>query len=73
MTARTTLKQHLRQTIMRLVERRLMLDPGCNDTLVLSAAKKKLSNMTLNELRNEHQILTTTLLYLEQQREEQER
>ena len=70
MTARTTQKQHLRETIVRMLKRRLALEPGCNDTVVLAAAKKKLTKLTLNELRNEHQTLSTTLLYLERQRED---
>ena len=68
MTTIPTLKQHLRETIMRMLERRLALDPGCNETVVLAAAKKKLAKMTPNELRNEHQTLSTALLYLERQR-----
>jgi len=70
MTATPTQKQHLRETIIRMLKRRLALDPGCNDTVVLAAAKKKLTKMTLNELHNEHQTLSTALLYLEHQRED---
>jgi len=68
MTARTTQKQHLREMIMRMLERRLALDPGFCNTAVLAAARKRLSKMKLTALRNQHQTLSTTLIYLEKQR-----
>ena len=68
MTLKPTSAQSLREIIMRLIERRLALEPCRDNTAALARAKQRLDNMGFNELDNAHQTLSTTLIFLEQRK-----
>jgi len=68
MTLKPTSAQSLREIIMRLIERRLALEPCRDNAAALAHAKRQLDNMGFHELDNAHQTLSTTLIFLEQRK-----